>query len=230
MKLKAPSHGTNLRHISNVERLGVYNANVQSASALIQFLTTQELSLSNGQRRDYLNLELRLLHHHCCANLDRNGGKLLRPVKTKEDSVRNTIGSGRLIDYRAPIMPLDQEHIRKSGFPALLNGPLKSAVLRQPLIHATDSLARARLMFGSGSRGGEAIDSTARVVSTIFAQMCNFYGPSYLYPIIDSIGKMLASNPPSSPPSFPFDESAEAHDLGVGKSKSMKLPDDHITP
>ena len=193
----------------------VYNANAQSISALVQFLTTQEMSLSNGQRRGYLNLELRLLHHHCCANLDRNGGVLMRPKK--EDSVRNSVGSGGLADYRAPIMPLDQEHIRKGGFPDLLNGPLKQSVVRQPLIHATDSLARARLMFGSGSGGGEGVDSTARVVSTIFSQMCNFYGPSYLYPIIDSLGKMLSLLAPNTPPALPFDESAPPHDLGVGK-------------
>jgi hypothetical protein len=59
------------------------------------------------------------------------------------------------------------------------------------------------------------LDSTARVVSTIFAQMCNFYGPSYLYPIIDTLGKMLVMNPPNSAPSLPFDEDASAHDLGV---------------
>ncbi len=195
--------------------VGVVNSNTQSIQALIQFLTTQEMSLSNGQRRGYLNLELRLLHHHCCANLDRNGGKLLRPTRTNEDSVRNAVGSGGLADYRAPIMLLDEENIRKKGFVALLNGLLKQSVLRQPLIHATDSLARARLMFGSGSEGGQGLDSTARVVSTIFSQMCNFYGPSYLYPIIDTLGKMLVMNPPNSPPSLPFDENAQAHNLGV---------------
>ena len=197
------------------DNVGVDSVNAQSVSALIQFLTTQEMSLSNGQRRGYLNLELRLLHHHCCANLNRNDGKLMKPIRTKEDSVRNAIGSGGLADYRAPIMPLEQEHIRKLGFVALLNGLLKQSVLRQPLIHATDSLARARLMFGSGTEGGQGTDSTARVVSTIFSQMCNFYGPSYLYPVIDTIGKMLALNPPNTPPQLPFDESTAPHDLGV---------------
>jgi len=139
----------------------------------------------------------------------------MRPVRTKEDSVRNSIGSGGLADYRSPIMPLDQDHIRKGGFAALLNGPLKQSVLRQPLIHATDSLARARLMFGSGTGGGEGVDSTARVVSNIFSQMCNFYGPSYLYPIIDSLGKMLVNHPPNAPPSLPFDENSPPHNLGV---------------
>lgn len=192
-----------------------YSSNAQSVSALIQFLATQEMTLSSGQRKGYLNLELRLLHHHCCANLDRNGGKLGKPVRSKEDSVRNSVGSGGLSDFRAPIIPLDQDHIRRNGFVALLNGPLKQSVLRQPLIHATDSLARARLMFGSGVGGGEGLDSTARVVSTIFAQMCNFYGPSYLYPIIDSLGKMLDKNPPNSPPQMPFDEKLPPHNLGV---------------
>jgi Exocyst complex component Sec10. len=87
--------------------------NVQSTSALIQFLTTQEMALSNSQRQGYLNLELRLLHHHCCATLDRSGGKLLGPIRTKEDSIRNSVVPGGLADYRAPIMPLDQDSIRK---------------------------------------------------------------------------------------------------------------------
>jgi hypothetical protein len=189
--------------------------NVQSTSALIQFLTTQEMALSNSQRQGYLNLELRLLHHHCCATLDRSGGKLLAPIRTKEDSVRNSVVPGGLADYRAPIMPLDQDNIRKKGFAALLNGLLKQSTLRQPLIHATDSLARARLMFGSGSGGGGNVNSTARVVSTIFSQMCNFYGPSYLYPIVDSLGTMLPISAPNTPPLLPFDESLPPHDLGV---------------
>jgi Exocyst complex component Sec10. len=96
-----------------------------------------------------------------------------------------------------------------------LNGLLKQSTLRQPLIHATDSLARARLMFGSGSGGGGNVNSTARVVSTIFSQMCNFYGLSYLYPIVDSLGAMLATTAPNTPPSLPFDESLPPHDLGV---------------
>jgi|AntRauTorckE5430_2_1112549.scaffolds.fasta_scaffold02870_4 hypothetical protein len=212
---KTHSPKTGQEHNSSTASDGAYDANAQSISALIQFLTTQEMSLSNGQRKGYLNLELRLLHHHCCVNLDRNGGKLMKPVRTKEDSVRNSMASGGLADYRSPIMPLDQDHIRKGGFVALLNGPLKQSVLRQPLIHATDSLARARLMFGSGTGGGEGVDSTARVVSNIFSQMCNFYGPSYLYPIIDSLGKMLVNHPPNAPPSLPFDESAPPYNLGV---------------
>mmetsp|Transcript_5469 Transcript_5469/g.10413 ORF Transcript_5469/g.10413 Transcript_5469/m.10413 type:complete len:1197 (-) Transcript_5469:243-3833(-) len=189
--------------------------NLQSISSLIQFLKTQEMALSNSQRQGYLNLELRLLHHHCCATLDRSGGKLLGPIRTKEDSVRNSVLPGGLSDYRAPIMPLDQDRIRKKGFATLLNGLLKQSTLRQPLIHATDSLARARLMFGSGSGGGANVNSTARVVSTIFSQMCNFYGPSYLYPIVDSLGTMLATTAPNTPPSLPFDETLPPHDLGV---------------
>ena len=73
-------------------------------------------------------------------------------------------------------MPLSKDYLRKIGFLGILNGPLKQSVLRQPLIHATDALARARLMFGSRGGGGENIDSTARVVVSIFIQMCNFYG------------------------------------------------------
>jgi hypothetical protein len=155
--------------------IAAYNSNTRAVSSLIQFLTSQEIALSSGQRRGYLNLELRLLHHECCANLDRIGAKLLNPVKSAENRNRNKSGS-ELAEYRAPIMPLNKDYLRKIGFLGILNGPLKQSVLRQPLIHATDALARARLMFGSRGGGGENIDSTARVVVSIFIQMCNFYG------------------------------------------------------
>ena len=200
-----------LKSVANGEEFSSHSANALPVSSLIQFLTTQEMALCNIQRHGYLNLELRLLHHHCCSNLDRNGGKLSKPIPIKE-AVKKAPGA--LADYRAPIMPLDKDAIIKNGFAALLNGPLKQSVLRQPLIYATDSLSRARLMFGSGS-GGTGVNSTARVVSTIFNQMCNFYGPSYLYPIIDSVSFMLNINPPNAAPNLPFDENQPPHDLGV---------------
>lgn len=186
-------------------------------ASLTQFLTSQEKNLSSGQRRGYFNLELRLLHHDCCVNLDQNGGKLLKPVKPKEDTQRVVTGYGGLVDYRAPIVSLDKSQIKEGGFNALLNGPLKQSVSRQSLIHATNALGRARLMFGIGSGGGDVIDSTARVVLTIFTQMCNFYGKSYLYPILESLSDMVNSNPPNTPPVLPFDEAANAHNLGVGE-------------
>jgi hypothetical protein len=204
-----------LNTTTNGDELSPHNTNAVSISSLNQFLTTQEIALCNIQRNGYLNLELRLLHHHCCSNLDRNGGKLSKPIRVK-DTVKSAPGT--LTDYRAPIMPLDKDVIIKNGFSALLNGPLKQSVLRQPLIHATDSLSRARLMFGSGSSGGAGIDSTARVISTIFTQMCNFYGPSYLYPIIDSLSFMLNMNPPNAAPTLPFDENQPPHDLGVDEN------------
>ena len=204
--------------ISSGETLISYNSNAQAVASLTQFLTSQEKNLSSGQRRGYFNLELRLLHHDCCSNLGGNGGKLMKPMKAKEDGQRVITGFGGLADYRAPIVSLDKKHIREAGFAALLKGPLKQSVSRQPLIHATDALARARLMFGTGSggSGGDVVDSTARVVITIFTQMCNFYGQSYLYPILESLAEMINSNPPNSPPVLPFDETAKAHDLGIG--------------
>ena len=185
--------------------------------SLIQFLSSQEVSLSSSHRRGYLNLELRLLHHQCCSSLDCIGAKLLKPSRSKDGSIRPGIGTG-LADYTAPIMLLDKEHIRKGGSTELLNGILKQSILRQPLIHATDSLARARLMFGLGSGGGGDIDSTARVIMAIFSQMCNFYGSSYLFPIVEALGKMLVTQAPSAPPTLPFDETTKPHELGVGKS------------
>lgn len=209
-----------LFYISSGETLISYSSNAQAVASLTQFLTSQEKNLSSGQRRGYFNLELRLLHHDCCVNLDRNGGKLMRPVKAKDDGQRVITGFGGLADYRAPIVGLDKKHIKEGGFYALLKGPLKQSVSRQPLIHATDALTRARLMFGTGSSGGgggDVVDSTARVVITIFTQMCNFYGQSYLYPILESLADMINSQPPNTPPALPFDETAKPHDLGVGK-------------
>ena len=152
-------------------------------------------------------------------NLSENGGKLTKPVKAKEDAQRAVTGFAGLADYRAPIVALDRKHIVDGGFKKLLEGPLRHSVSRQPLIHATKALARARLMFGSGF-GGDVIDSTARVVMAIFTQMCNFYGQSYLYPILESLTNMVKVHAPNAPPALPFDESpnARAHDLGVRKS------------
>ena len=192
--------------------------NVRAVASLIQFLTTQEMSLSSSHRRDYLNLELRLLHHECCYCLDRTGAKLVVP---KKSDVRQNTGLGHVggpATYSAPAMPLDKQYLKKIGFAGLLNGPLKQSVLRQPLMHATDSLARARLMFGVGQGGFGDIDSTARVVTGIFSQMCTFYGSSFLFPIIEVVGDLLDTDPPSAPPNLPFDENSPAPDLGVDGS------------
>lgn len=192
--------------------------NARSVASLVQFLTTQEMSLSSSHRRGYLNLELRLLHHECCYCLDRTGAKLVMP---KKSDVRQNTALGHVggpATYSAPVMPLDKQHLKKIGFAGLLNGPLKQSVLRQPLMHATDSLARARLMFGVGQGGFGDMDSTARVVTGIFSQMCSFYGSSFLFPIIEVVGNLLDTNPPSAPPNLPFDENSPAPDLGVDGS------------
>ena len=200
-----------------VEYQSVGDENARAVASLVQFLSTQEMSLNSSHRRGYLNLELRLLHHECCYCLDRTGAKLEKPKKTnlRPNSALEQVGGPAT--YSAPVMPLDKNHLKKIGFAGLLNGPLKQSVLRQPLMHATDSLARARLMFGVGQGVGD-IDSTARVVTGIFSQMCNFYGTSFLFPIIEVVGNLLDTNPPSSPPSLPFDENSPAPDLGVDGS------------
>lgn len=115
-------------------------------------------------------------------------------------------------------MPLDKHHLKKIGFAGILNGPLKQSVLRQPLMHATDSLARARLMFGVGHGGVGDVDATARVITGIFSQMCLFYGNSFLFPIVEVLGDLLDTTPPSAPPNLPFDENLPAPDLGVDGS------------
>ena len=203
------------------EYQAVSDENARAVSSLIQFLTTQEMSLSSSHRRGYLNLELRLLHHECCYCLDRTGAKLVMP--SKSDATRQNTALGHVggpNTYVAPVMPLDKQHLRKIGFAGLLNGPLKQSVLRQPLMHATDSLARARLMFGVGQGGtfGD-MSSTARVITGIFSQMCTFYGSSFLFPIIEVLGNnLLDTSPPSAPPNLPFDENSPAPDLGVDGS------------
>ena len=118
-------------------------------------------------------------------------------------------------------MPLDKASLARSGLQSLLSGPLKQAVLRQPLVHAADSLARARLMFGSGKKkGGE---TTARVVTSIYSQMCAFYGEGFLYPIMEILRDSRRTNPPMQPPQLPFDEDQPAHDLGVEQAFWVSL-------
>ena len=195
--------------------------NARAVSSLLQFLSTQEMSLSSSHRRGYLNLELRLLHHECCYCLDRAGAKLVMPGKSdksRHNTALNHPGGGPAT-YVAPVMPLDKHHLKKVGFAGLLNGPLKQSVLRQPLMHATDSLARCRLMFGVGQGGGFGdMDSTARVITGIYSQMITFYGESLLFPVIEVLGNLLDTSPPSAPPNLPFDENSPAPDLGVDGS------------
>lgn len=183
---------------------------MNAVEALKGFLTSQELALSNQHRQSYINLELRLLHHDCCSALDIAGCTLVKKQATRPDN--SLAEKGILEEYRAPILPLHKPSLEKSSFNGILTKPLKQAILRQPLIHATDSLARARLMFGANQRGGEA---TARVILSIYNQMCCFYGTAYLYPIVETLKEMLPSNSPTQPPSLPFNEDEDAHDLGI---------------
>jgi hypothetical protein len=187
------------------------NAAAQNAvDSLKAFLNMQEMSLNNSHRHGYLNLELRLLHHECCSALDQAGCVLMRPAPIRID--QSKLAKGLLEEYRAPLLPLDKESLKRSGFNDILSGPLKQSVLRQPLIHATDSLARARLMFGTGREGGE---TAARVIASIYNQMCTFYGSAFLYPIVEALQEMLKTNPPSAAPQLPFDEEQPAHDMGI---------------
>ena len=181
-----------------------------AVESLNGFLTSQELALSNTHRQGYINLELRLLHHDCCASLDQAGCTLVKAQPPRPD--RSLAEKGFLEEYKAPTVPLHKNSIAQSGFSGVLAGPLKQSVLRQPLIHAADSLSRARLMFGTQKRGGEA---TSRVILQIYNQMCNFYGGSFLYPLVETLKTMLPNRPPSQTPSLPFDEEQEAPDLGV---------------
>jgi len=194
----------------------VVEANENAVVSLVHFLTSQEMALSDGHRRGYLNLELRLLHHRCCSNFKRVRAKLLEPQEMNEPDDKLLSSVTNQIEYHAPSMPLDKGFLLKGGLAVLLDSVLKGQALRQPLIDATESLERANLMFGGGQGlGGTDADSTARVINAIYSQMCNFYGNSYLYPIIEVLGKMLDVNHPTSPPSLPFNESLPAHNLGV---------------
>lgn len=181
-----------------------------AVESLKGFLTSQELALSNTHRQGYINLELRLLHHDCCSSLDQAGCALVKATPPRPDSA--LAEKGILEEYRAPVLPLHKQSLALSGYTGILAGPLKQSVLRQPLIHATDSLGRARLMFGTSKRGGE---TTARVILSIYSQMCSFYGEGFLYPIVETLREMLPTSPPVQPPQLPFDEVEEAPDLGV---------------
>ena len=189
-----------------------------AVEALKAFLLSQEASLNNIHRSEYLNLELRLLHHKCCGTLDQAGCVLVRPVPVRIDAT--LLEKGILQEYVAPLVPLDKEALKRSGFNDILSGPLKQSVLRQPLIDATDSLARASLMFGKGREGGEG---AARVIANIYKQVCNFYGHALLYPIMEALQEMLKTSPPGSAPQLPFDEEQPAHDLGVDSAMWVGL-------
>lgn len=191
-----------------------------AVESLKGFLTSQELSLSNTHRQGYINLELRLLHHECCSSLHKAGCILVKPPPPRR--LNTTLAEkGILEEYRAPVLPLDKPSLFRAGLQSLLSGPLKQSVLRQPLIHAADSLARARLMFGSGrKKGGE---TTARVVCSIYSQMCSFYGEGFLYPIMEVLRDSRKTNPPSQPPTLPFEEDQPAHDLGVEQAFWVSL-------
>ena len=200
-----------LPYDKNISILSTAQMTAKNAvESLKGFLTSQELALSNTHRQGYINLELRLLHHDCCSSLDQAGCTLVKSPARRPD--KSLIEKGILEEYKAPILPLHKLSLAKKGYTGILAGPLKQSVLRQPLIHATDSLARARLMFGTTKRGGE---STGRVILSIYNQMCNFYGLGFLYPIVEALKEMLPSNPPAQMPPLPFDEEQEAPDLGV---------------
>lgn len=184
---------------------------ISAVDSLKGFLKSQELALSNTHRQAYVNLELRLLHHNCCSGLDQANCALVKMPDTRQPNA-SLAEKGILEEYRAPILPLHKESLAKSGYTGILAGPLKQSVLRQPLICTSDSLARAKLMFGTTKRGGE---TTSRVILSIFTQMCGFYGKGFLYPIVETLGEMLPSAAPSQPPQLPFDEEVDAPDLGV---------------
>jgi hypothetical protein len=185
-------------------------ARQQSVESLKGFLSSQELALSNTHRQGYINLELRLLHHNCCNGLDQAGCTLVKGPPPRPNIA--LAEKGILEEYRAPALPLYKTTLIESGFTGILNGPLKQSVLRQSLIYATDSLSRARLMFGTNRRGGEA---TARVILSIYGQMCAFYGDCFLSPIMEAIREMLPTAAPTTGPQLPFDEEEEAPDLGI---------------
>jgi hypothetical protein len=204
----------NKNNIKNRIAVAVGDASTETAvDSLKGFLTSQELALTNTHRQGYINLELRLLHHDCCSSLDQAGCTLVKAPVTEPNTT--LAEKGILEEYRAPVLPLHKDSLRQSGYTGILSGPLKQSILRQPLIHAADSLARARLMFGTTKRGGE---TTARVILGIYTQMCSFYGDCFLYPIMESLREMLPSNPPAQAPQLPFDEEADAPDLGVSRA------------
>jgi hypothetical protein len=63
-------------------------ATTRAASQLLQFLTAQEISLTNHHRRDYFNVELRLLHHNCCSSFENLGAKLVVSTITSKQGAQ----------------------------------------------------------------------------------------------------------------------------------------------
>jgi hypothetical protein len=209
------------------------SATRRAATQLLQFMTAQEISLTNHHRRDFLNLELRLLHHHCCSNFVNHGIRLvmnrtragggniggagggaggggnMNGQNGSKNNVASSSSSSSWDYYQPPILPLDKDYLRRGGYVKMLSGALKPAVMRQPLSNAIDSLSRTRLMFGSDP------EATARVMLAIYTQMCTFYGDAFLFPVIECCCELLDATAPSSPPSLPLREDAPAHNLGV---------------
>ena len=121
-------------------------------------------------------------------------------------------------EYRAPILSLNKDiYLTADGRQALMEGILKPNVLRQPLIHATDSLARTNLMFGAG--GAHTLvdhESRSRAIFVIFDQMTKFYGNVYLFSIMDLLEKIICTTAPGHAPDLGRgNDSDRPHDLGV---------------
>lgn len=194
-----------------------------ASSALLHFLNSQEITLAKGQRKGYLNLELRLLHHECCSLLEKGGAMLSKPASGSSNSFwssrrqKNMNENASNDEYQAPRMEISNEaFLEVGGCKSLLDTILKPSVLRQPLIYAAESLARAQLMFGGGESGNLVDHETrSKAIISIYNQMCNFFGHSYIYPILDILRDVLDVNPPSTSPDFGRGEDVQPHDLGV---------------
>ncbi|GAX12358.1 hypothetical protein FisN_1Hh291 [Fistulifera solaris] len=181
-----------------------------AVESLKGFLRSQELAITNAHRQAYVNLELRLMHHDCCNILDHAGCAMVKNAPLRPDPA--LAEKGILEEFRAPVLPLHKESLKRIGFTGILAGPLKQSLMIQTLVRGTDSLVRARLMFGANKRSGEA---TSRVILRIYSQMCSFFGEAFLFPIVETLGDILPVSAPSQPPQLPFDEEQEPPDLGV---------------
>ena len=124
-------------------------------------------------------------------------------------------------EYEAPILELKKEpFLEEGGGKRLMDGILKPSVLRQPLIHATDSLARASIIFGGGENNSLVDHETrSKAILSIFNQMCTFYGAVLLFPVFDLLSMICYVTPPTSAPDF----GSDVHCLGVDSGFWLSL-------
>lgn len=83
------------------------------------------------------------MQHFVINIIEQAGARLTKPTGSNFLSRKKSSETSSAFEYEAPILELDKEtFLGDGGGKLLMEGILKPSFLRQPLIHATDSLAR----------------------------------------------------------------------------------------